>query len=149
MSVIKLAKEAESWFEKKTRDNGEEFFCLKDGHPEWIKDMAYKAHEEDSLAPKDYRHKFVWESLVNISECDEDNLEEMLDCYCDIDADIYSSDLLKWLSSHLTRPGWVDQAKEELGPGFTLMSEIMHGQLLEKQMVFGVVVKFLREMEEE
>jgi hypothetical protein len=144
MATIKeLADQVYAQFEKRTRDNGREFWVLKDGKPEWVQDLCHEAHGD--MAPDDWKYQFVLEAVAAFSEADDpDDVQ--------LEADVYNSELLQWLASHLARAGYVDEAVQEYGIGtkdFDLMSCIGLGQLREKEEVLSIVRNYLERMAEE
>lgn len=62
-TLQELAGEAARWFETKTRDNGDVFVSLKDGHPEWLQELVWHAHEAGAMLPDDYRYGWSYEAL--------------------------------------------------------------------------------------
>lgn len=139
--IQKLAEYAGRFLERKKRGE-EEIYTLKDRHPEWVRGMVFKVHEDGHWAPDDYKYEYVVESLDHISEGMDPEEPEL-------EADIYSSDLLKWLSSHRERLGLVDEAVEEHGLDWDkergIEGMISFGQWYEKDQVFRIVVEALKE----
>jgi hypothetical protein len=140
--VQKKAINALKWFETKNRDSGESFYSLKDSAPQELKDMIRAAH--DKMLPDDYKYAYVVDALEAVEAYEDiDNIES------EIEADVYNSDLLKWLSSNLTRAEYVDEYVEEFGisglKDFDLYKIISGGQYLERVEVFNVVRSFLEE----
>lgn len=133
MNVEDMAKLARSWFESSSRDDGSVFWARKDGAPEWLADMCYEAH--GALMPDDWRYSFIVDALDIISEGDEDAEPE---------ADIYTHDLLAWLSSNLTRVAYCEEAREEyVGPDATMLDIITCGQVVERREVLDLVREWL------
>lgn len=144
MATIKeLADQVYAQFEKRTRDNGREFWALKDGKPEWMQEMCHEAH--GGMLPDDWKYQFVLEAVVALSEADDpDDVQ--------LEADVYNHELLQWLASHLERAGYVDEAVQSYGiesKGFDLMQVIALGQLHEKEEVLGIVRSYLERRAEE
>lgn len=133
MNIQELADYAEQFFEQKTRPDGTRFWTLKDRHPTWLKDLVFKAHED--MLPDDYKYEYVVDALEALSEGDDPDSPRD-------EADVYNSDLLKWLSSHGERSGFVDEATKEFGhhPDLGIMGDIMYGQSAEKEQVWYSVV---------
>jgi hypothetical protein len=153
--IRKLAQWYYDRLHQDTRTNGDKYykFCTKvstDGtgderlpeHEETAcRALAFACHESgNNMLPDDWKYEFLNEALgaiVDASDFDEIELE----------ADIYNSDLLRWLSSHGERPGYCDAAVEE---GLTaepsdMMARIQMGQYMEKREVLGAVLAHLRE----
>ena len=97
------------------------------------------------MAPDDWKYQFVLEAVVALSEADDpDDIQ--------LEADVYNSELLQWLASHLERAGYVDEAVQEYGIGtkdFDLMSCIGLGQLREKEEVLSIVRSYLERKADE
>jgi hypothetical protein len=159
VTVHSLAREMYEAFESDKRDNGDTFWKLKDGSPEWMKDVCFQAHKDGSpgimgepgqgaMMPDDYRYEFIFEAVSSIEEADEDaDLDEVRD---EIEADIYTYDLTKWLNSRADRIGYVDEAVSELGHSdMGIIGDIMMGQIAEKQEVFDRVREALEKLAED
>ena len=134
-----IAEEAASYFERATRPDGDPFTRLKDDRPEWVYEAVYAAHGGD-LLPDDYRYKWSEEAFDAIAEGDteaSDGFEE---------PDVYTSNLLEWVSSNLSRVGYVDEAVEEFGgePG-GLADQLMLGQAAERREVFEAIFEACEE----
>ena len=102
------ANEALKYFEKHDRKDGHPAWFLVDSAPGWVGDIVIAAHDEGDMFPDDWRYQFVVESLgALIDNDDPDDIE--------IDADIYTYDLLRWLSSRNSRCDYVDDAVADFG----------------------------------
>lgn len=138
MKMQDLAKQALEQF--KTNEIGR--IVLTDDRQEWIHNMVYESH--NGMLPDDYKYKFTVDALTLIAESDLDtDLEEL---GYQIEADIYSHDLLQWVASNLTRSEYVDQAVEECHvdtENFQLFRALGVGQQLERQEVFSAVLNAL------
>lgn len=135
----KLAGEVSAMFESRKRDNGDEFWSVKDGSPKWITEMTHEAHGD--MLPDDYKYQFIVEALDALA-----NYEDPDDIDSEIEPDPYTHDLNKWLASNLTRAGYVNEAVENMGhsdQGVT--GDISMGQYQEKCEVLGIVRRFLEE----
>ena len=142
-TVKELAKEVLDQFEHiKPRDK--EIWHLKDGSPEWMTERVHEAHGD--FFPDDYKYQFVVDALDALQE--QDDID---DAWESIESDIYTHDLLTWLSSNLLRTDYCDQAAEELGvkDAATLVERITLGQWFERKEVFDIVAQFLQNKAEE
>ena len=141
-TVNELAREALEWFITDTRNNGEKFIKTKEGRPDWLENLIFTAH--DDMLPDDYRYKFIEDALIMIADQDED---ADLDCP-EIEADIYTSDLTKWLHSRNDRVCYLTEALEEyeIKDGF---QALYLAQLCERGEVYYSVLNSLRELCEE
>lgn len=81
------------WFEMKSRELGESFVTLKDGHPEWLKDAIHEAHNTD--LPNDWIYiecEKACRAIDDGSLKDNDDVHE----HADLCVDIYTRDLYQW-----------------------------------------------------
>lgn len=106
MTIQELARKYADSFETGTRiTSGEKFLMIKEEYKddESLKNLIYDAH--DGMLPDDYKYQFIHEALEAIAECsDPDNIQ--------LESDVYNINLLKWVSSHLTRSSYVDETVE-------------------------------------
>jgi len=142
MNTKQFIKYYSDFFERKTRDNGEKFYCLKDNTPDDIRDLNMSIHCTDML-PDDFRYEtivsllnYIDDYLDNDTTLDElrDNgcLDEIIDSLCDV----YTNDLNNWLTSNLNRQYFVDEAVKEFGldlNDFSITKAIQLGQYMEIQ----------------
>ncbi len=139
-TIRELATEAYTYFTRKSRTSGSDYWCLKDDAPEWVSDLCYAAHSYGRMGPDDYRYEFIWDAVCAIKDETEDDLE----------ADIYNGQLTGWLHSRADRYAYVDEAIEECGCEFSsIMDAISLGQLREKQEVLQQVQDYLEKRVEE
>ena len=101
-------------FEIRTRESsGETFYALADDAPEWLRDAVHDAH--GSLMPDDWTYAVcahVVDAIVD-GEADEWELGRAVRYeLADSLSDIYTADLLAWLSNDLGNVGRVDDALE-------------------------------------
>lgn len=137
--IQKLSEYANQFFV--SRKHGEDsIYLLRDRYPTWIYDMVYAVHDKGNWYPDDYKYQLIVEALDHLSE--GMNPEEP-----ELEADVDTSDLLKWFSSHRERMGIVDEAVDEFGwdKERGIEGAISMGQWREKEDVFRRVVEALRE----
>lgn len=114
----------------------------KPGDPQWIQDMIYECHYQGML-PDDYVFKWVYEFCSEISNLnDDDDPRDIEVC-----ADDYYHDLLKWLSSNVSRADFVEDAINEYydGSKIHLWTMIGIGQEKEMQEVLWTVIDKLQD----
>lgn len=121
MNIHQLARKYANLFVTKERPTGEKFLCVED-KTEDLDNLIRDAH--NGMLPDDYKYQFIFEALQAIAE------NEDLDDIC-LEPDCYNRDLLKWVSSNLTRASYVDEAVEEIGYK-DLYNAIAIGQIKEK-----------------
>lgn len=144
-----VAAEWVKMFERRQTNDGDEIWTLRDGaaggdwesgHP--LRAAIREAHGD--MLPDDYKYRFVVESLRAIVNHDGD-IDEARE---HIEADINHADLLKWLSSHIERAGYVDEYVDDyfgLGQPDSIMQVIQCGQWLEKTEVFDIVARYVED----
>lgn len=143
MTIQKLANQALEMLETKVRTNGNNYVCFKDDRPQWMQDLAFRAHNNGEMLPNDYRYEFIESALTAIAS--HDDIEDARDS---IEADIYTSDLMAWLASRNDRYQYVDSAIEDYGKGVSVIDDIRMGQCVERLEVFEAVANFLKDMTE-
>lgn len=144
--IQKLAEHALKFFTSKRRpparngDEGELFYLPTERQPVWIFDMMYDIHEKGRWFPDDYKYLYTVEALNYISEGNDPDSPEL-------EADVYTSDLIKWLASHTFRPDYVDEAVKLHGwdDNGGIVTAIAWGQIAEREEVFREVVDHLNE----
>lgn len=139
--LLTKAKLARSGLTTKTRENGERFVYQKDNAPEWLNDLCHDAH--GSLLPDDFIYSVIEDALDAIidNDGDTDSVE--------LEADIYTRDLLDWLGSHSSRVAYCDKAAEEFGAEFDgdIIWQIQMGQHLEKREILENVISSLEKLD--
>lgn len=141
MATIKaLAGELYRAFQAKTRDNGDTFYCLQDGSPEWMTDAIRAAHDSANMLPDDWRYDAIREAAGVIE--DADDFADAGDQFAD-GVDVYNGALLSWAASHLSRMAYCDEAMSEYGKPESLAQLLMWGQAAERREVFDQLVAAL------
>lgn len=140
--IQSLAKECLTYLETKKRDNGNEFICHTKAAPEWFMDLIHKAH--DDFLPDDYKYEFILNTLYSIANSNKKaDLDEL---GYEIEADIYTSDLIQWLASNLYRIEYVNEAMADFGTDVKdIIQYIQMGQQKEKQEVYTTILDGLRQ----
>lgn len=140
-TIQTLANQVYDAMEQRTRNNGEAFYCFKDGSPQWMTDMAMEAHGD--MLPDDYRYEFIRESIIAITAYN--NFD---DAEGSIEPDIYTGQLTHWMASNFARIGYVDDAVSDYGGNNDgIVRHMQYGQGEEKREVFGLVYGFLEGFE--
>jgi hypothetical protein len=149
MSTIHtLARTASDSFVSDTRESGETFRKLKDDAPEWITDAIHEAH--GGMMPEDIRYRWIEEAFDAIADADEDDdLDDVGSEYAE-DVDVYNMNLYRWLASHLSRAGYIEEAVDEYGAPepFDLPSLLQRGQMMERREIFAAVREALEALAE-
>jgi hypothetical protein len=136
MRIKDKAELARKYFHKATRTNGDTFYCRTDDAPDWTEELVKECH--GNFWPDDYRFDFIVEALDALADSDDPD-----DVY--LEEDTYTSDLLGWLASSVSRVSICDEAAGEYGveAEADLLHRIALGQRYEKQEVLGLVRDFL------
>lgn len=140
-TIRELAEKMDNSLILNTRADGSDYWWVKDDKSEpWM--MQVIVSVRSVTCADDYNLQFVRESLSAIAEYD--NLD---DAYDSLEADVYTSDLTRWLASSVNRTTICDEAVEEYGgePG-KITDILMLGQLSEKRSVFDAVVSELERL---
>ena len=143
--ISKLAEEMQAQFTRAKRANGDEFYKLKDGAPEWMTDVCCAAHDSATILPDDHRYEYIADAVDKLAEVERDRDAD--DAADQLEPDCYNNDLLAWVSSRLSRMSYVDDAIE--AGCSTLAEALACGQLEERREVFSQVLDALRERAEE
>ena len=153
-SITEAATDARAWFETITRgegDDAETIWTMRDGRPDWVQELTYKAHGD--FLPDDWRYKTIVYALDAIVEggeygTDPDHIGFE---FADGMVDVYTHDRNAWLSSNLNRAGYVEEAREEglIGDGADITEQIGVGQYEEAREIFESVRQSLEDRAEE
>lgn len=127
------------FFEHRTRDDGSAFYTLSDDRPEWLYDAVQEAH--DGELPNDWRydtaHSIV--NLIDIGLSVPGEASEIADSL----TDVYNYDLLEWVSGHLGRMEYVDEAISEGAD--TLTEALMRGQFTAIERMASILLEAIAE----
>lgn len=100
---------------------------------------------ETMLDQFEYREE-MGDTVEEYFEWFEENMDELIDGY----VDVYTHDLLKWLSGNLNRIERVEKAlNEQIGDRISLSNAIMYGQTIEYYAIWGEVINLIKETREE
>ena len=134
-----IAGEAFDWFETRTRDDDTTYTTLKDGRPDWVQDAVREAHC-GMLPDVDRIYRLCRDTFMFIhgNDATEDDQSE----FAEQAVDVYTMNRLRWLASHLSRPGLCDEAADEFGGGYddaSITDRIGWGQYLEASRVYAAI----------
>lgn len=155
MSISVRAKEAHSWFETAKREGSEPesyFVRVKDGAPEWVKELVYAGHQGFSdFLPDDWRYAKIADALEWIA--DADDADESQAEFADDAVDVYTHDRFAWLSSNPNRSVYCDAALVEYGYAsgsepLGVVDIIGWGQYAEASEVYALVLRALDDLAE-
>ena len=109
-----------------------------DDAPEWVQDVVHAVHGD--LLPDDWTYATIKEAADAIEEAGEN---------AELEADIYTRDLLDWASNYPDAIDSCDRATEEYGASFgSIMEQIQAGQLLAKSEVLNTLRAELENLNE-
>lgn len=168
--ITTAAKEAASFFETARRatgdtatgprEDGEEYVRLKDGAPEWVKELVHDAHKDGSewgMLPDDTRYEMIREAVQWIADSDDDRLEDLMSAFAD-EGSVYTGEQIAWLASRLDRYSYVDAWVEEYdyqgsddrqsggGGRPSVMEMIRGGMTQERAEVYDLVLQGLADL---
>lgn len=137
-TIHTLAREMADAFETRTRpSSGDDLDTLRDGSPEWMRDVCRAAHGD--MFPDDWRYRMIRAAVEWLA--DEDNDPDESAEFADDFVPIYNGERIDWLASHVDRIGYVDEAREEFGASdLGVMGDIGWGIYMEASEVYGLVV---------
>ena len=112
-SINKVAESIYSNLELKTRNDGTEFYSLKDDIS-WQRDIIYKAHLD--RLPDDTIYSKINDFCELLADLDDDATEDdaMEVIYNNSDADIYTSNLTSWLNEDNNNVYYLTEVLEEM-----------------------------------
>ena len=152
MSALQdTAREARKALRLETRADGSSYWARGNDAPvlagdDWLNDLVYDAHRygpgtSDVLLPDDHRYSVIVEAL-ELFAGDQDEDAEWSFAF---DHDVYTADLLRWVSSNILRLDYVRDAVEEglIGPDTSEAERLMMGQVMERREVFASVLASL------
>ena len=140
-SIQELAQELSSALIVKVRANGDNFTCLEDDSPDWMTEVIREVHNGDM--PNDYTYEFISDAAIAIHSNDDiDNARD------ELEPDIYTHDLTKWLHSNVTRVEYLTEALQEypIDDGYRLLAVAQGKERIE---VFDALVNALEALAEE
>lgn len=143
--ATKLQQSAQWFYDRMVadkRDNGDTFYKFRDelpeGEVERCRAMAMYAHESANMLPDDWRYEFIREALSALA--DAEDADEI-----DLEADVYTSELTRWLGSRADRMAYCDEAIRDgyCSAEADTFTRLQCGQAKEKAEVLSAVRNFL------
>lgn len=120
-TIAEVAKEMYNNLDWSKRSNGEKFVkCINT--IEWQQDIIHRAHGD--RLPNDDMYERIYDILSMLRECESE--EDAQGRIYEIEADIYTFDLTKWLHDHIENVCYLTEVLEEYGSnirnGFELLT---------------------------
>jgi len=103
--------ELSKYFERRTRDDGTHFYTLTDDRPDWLHEAVMEAHGEEG--PNDWVYDTLDSIAKAIDDLDPDDLDDASHEIADSLTTTWNSERADWLSGHLSRAFWVDDARRD------------------------------------
>lgn len=136
-TLSEIAAEAATQFQATTRNTAcgpEPIVKLKDSTPPWLSQAIYDAH--DGMLPDDWKFSTAQEACEAIAHGGGyENMQDTAEQFAE-DADIYTTDLRRWLTSHPTRPRYCEDTHQ----GASGEETIRAGQALERRELFHAIL---------
>lgn len=125
-----------------TKSTKRQCIMVRDDIPETEKsevmDLVHAAHNHGHQLPNDWRYAAIYSVLCGLTDAGEDFEPE---------TDIYTHDLLAWLSSRNDRVTYCDEAVSEglVAENAAMADRIMAGQYMEYQEIKGLILQYFRD----
>ncbi len=126
------------------RNNGETFYKLQDGSPEWMTEAIHAAHGDEM--PNDTVYAFIGRAAGAFADGDAETDNEYSEVIAEMEADVYTSDLTGWLHESVNYVAYCDQAAEEFGAFESIFDLLMAAQKLHIEEVAYALYRALDEM---
>lgn len=106
---------------EKEFDNGIKRLIVKNDAPSWVAEIIHDAH--DTSMPRDDVYDVIGRVVDHLYNNDVEDIDEARESITEIEPDVYTHDLLKWLSSNLGNVDYLGQAAEiGITDGFQLLA---------------------------
>jgi len=131
-TIQQLAEQLFRKLKNDTRDNGDTFYFLVDDSPAWMRDVIREVH--GSKFPDDTVYQMINRVAGHIADCDYEAISDIEDSLLEIEVDIYTHDLTKWLHTRLDHIHYIDEVIENGYPfnsGFDLLQQAQQAQIHE------------------
>lgn len=153
MTLIETLDQFAAQFQRKTRDNGEEFICLRDGAPNWIVNAMFAAHDHGDMMPNDWSYRIAADVVCQL--CSDvgngSDIADAADYAVDAAVPCYNAERTDWLASHLHRGFYVDEAVSEYGwpKDGGIYQAIAYGIAFEARQIADAIIAACMEQAEE
>lgn len=112
-TVISMAKQLDRALVTGKRDNGEDFYKLRDEAPQWMIDAVHAAHGD--MLPDDWKYKMIADLASSLAELDDDATQDAIErAIYELEAPVYTAQLVDWLGSG-GRISYADEVLEDGG----------------------------------
>ena len=143
-TIVQLAKELDKALTTQER-NGEIIIVRREGSPDWMQDVIFKAHGD--RMPSDDVYDRIAHIVSNLSGLDDDADEDAInDCLNELEPDVYTPDLTKWLHDRNDNIYYLETAIQNgARDGFQLLAMAQYEYIYE---IANALVGALREQAE-
>jgi hypothetical protein len=139
-AMIARAATARSLMVCRSRDNGDPFWTLMDGRPDWAIELVLDAHGE--FGPDDHRYEMIKSGLDAFAAADPGTeLGDLEPSHLGM-VDDMTADLCAWLASSNIRLAYCDEAMEDGWSG-TMFELMQAGQEREAREVLDLLGAWL------
>lgn len=111
MTIGTLAGELYDALETRSRTDGEEFICLKNGSPAWMSAAVHVAH--GGSMPADAVYDFIQQCASAISDVAAADESEARDAVNQIEPDVYTGHLTAWLAQNSNHVQYLSEVLKE------------------------------------
>jgi hypothetical protein len=124
--VRDLAEQLAKALVQDTRTDGEKFYKLADGSPEWMTEVIHAVHGEKM--PDDTTYEFISRCADAIA----DGSDDPQDAISEIEPDVYTHDLTEWLHRRADHVYYLTEALEDgAKDGFQLLQAAQQKHIME------------------
>lgn len=155
--VVELVDVSLKSLESGTRTDGSKYIYFADNSPEWVNTLVREAHNDGGRLPSDSIFELVKDVFNAISdgaanyEDDNDAQSSLEDIPSDgyLEADIYNSDLMRWLADG--NEEYVERALDEYGweSGGNFFSLLQQAQGVQLEEIFQNALRALIDVADE
>lgn len=149
-TIQQLAAQMRDQFTSNTRDNGETFYHLLDGHPEWMTDVVREAH--GNTLPDDTVYEFIRDAVYALAEADDDaDTEELREAIYELEPEYRNYHLLQWAARWSE---YIDQAisnfgAQTIGSSSDLFTLLQSAQKCQIEEIGNAVINALESLADE
>lgn len=147
MTESELMADFYGHFVSVVRNDGTKFYHLRSDTPRQYMEIVHAAH--DGMLPDDYVYETLYFLAGKFDDVLPDDWDDQAPDLCDSLVDVYNTDLLRWLASHLYRAQFVDEAVQDYGfdPGdFSLFKLLALGQYSEIRQIADYLISGIRNL---
>lgn len=142
--IQKKAKELYDAMEQKERTSGEKYYCLKEGSPEWMRNVIHKAHG-DRLPDDNIYEVITTDILPALMDANPDaDIDDLREVITQIEPDVYTGELTSWLAKDINNICYLTKALQDdpdLTDGFLALAT---AQQIFKEEIGNIILEELK-----